>query len=322
MTWLTWRQHRKAALFTLLGLAALAALLIPTGLTMHHAYDKDIAACLRGAGLDLLAPRNNNCSDAASVFGERFGVFQIIGGLLMFLPLLVGLFWGAPLVAREIEQGTHRLVWTQGVSRARWAAVKFGLVLGFTLLVGVAYAGLVTWWIQPLAKVNGGRFNFPAFDIAGIAPVAYTMFAVALGVFLGTFGRKVLPAMAVLLAGFLAARILVTTLARPRFLAPKELSYPVLTDSSINETAGYWIQSTALRAADGRVISPNTELHCSAKVPEGGCRPPGVNEAVHNWVQYQPADRYWLFQYIEAGIFVGLAVLLLFIAIRRLRKIA
>jgi hypothetical protein len=32
MSWLVWRQHRSQALFALLGLAALAAVLVPTGL--------------------------------------------------------------------------------------------------------------------------------------------------------------------------------------------------------------------------------------------------------------------------------------------------
>jgi hypothetical protein len=38
----------------------------------------------------------------------------------MGIPLLFGVFWGAPLLAREFEDGTHNLAWTQGVTRRRW----------------------------------------------------------------------------------------------------------------------------------------------------------------------------------------------------------
>ena len=39
-------------------------------------------------------------------------------------------FWGAPLVTRELEAGTHRLVWNQSVTRTRWLATKLGLIGG------------------------------------------------------------------------------------------------------------------------------------------------------------------------------------------------
>ena len=47
---------------------------------------------------------------------------------MLALPALIGLFWGAPLIARELEAGTHRLVWNQSVTRGRWLAVKLGLI--------------------------------------------------------------------------------------------------------------------------------------------------------------------------------------------------
>lgn len=51
MIWLTWRQHRKQLLFTVVALAVLAAVMIPTGLAMRHAFDSyGLPACLRQAG--------------------------------------------------------------------------------------------------------------------------------------------------------------------------------------------------------------------------------------------------------------------------------
>jgi len=36
--------------------------------------------------------------------------------LLLAAPALIGMFWGAPLIAREFETGTFRLAWTQDVT--------------------------------------------------------------------------------------------------------------------------------------------------------------------------------------------------------------
>lgn len=139
--------------------------------------------------------------------------------LFLVLPLLVGLFWGAPLVAREVEQGTHRFAWTQGVSRRQWALVKFGFVGAVTVAAAVVYGLGMSWWAAPLSQAGQqGRFNVFFFDMQGVVPVGYTVFAVALGIFAGVFWPKVLPAMAVTLAGFTGLRIALTVLARPHYL--------------------------------------------------------------------------------------------------------
>ena len=123
MIWLTWRQHRKQVMFTGLALAVLAALIVPTGLAMRATYDdQGLGAC------SWVEPVSSTCNTAMNQFTNKYESFTLIGILFLVLPLLVGLFWGAPLVAREVEQGTHRLVWTQGISRRRWALVKLGLV--------------------------------------------------------------------------------------------------------------------------------------------------------------------------------------------------
>jgi hypothetical protein len=198
MIWLVWRQHRLQALFALLGLAALAAFLVPTGIRMHNTFERsDLDDCLRAAArveyvrvganpdrpVDAASAQVAACEDLAGQFSSRYGGLGLLGILLWFLPLFVGLFWGAPLVAREVEQGTHRLVWTQGVSRLRWALAKFGLVGGGVVLAAACYALLVTWWRAPLDQATGDRFLSlgGSFDLEGLVPVGYAVFAVALG---------------------------------------------------------------------------------------------------------------------------------------------
>jgi hypothetical protein len=255
-------------------------------------------------------------------------VWATVGVLLLFLPALVGLFWGAPVVAREVEHGTHRLVWTQGISRRRWALVKFGLVGAVTVAGSVVYGLGMSWWLDPLGKAGLGRLGVLLFDMQGVAPIGYTLFAVALGIFAGTVWHKVLPAMAVTLVGFLGVRIALTVLARPRFLPPKTLTYPVEgTGLEPNRTLGDWVIANGVRDASGKMVAPNAEVVCppNAQGPAGGghCGANvGLGPGAYNWQLYQPAGRYWAFQAIETGIFVALAALLLYLAIRRIRRIA
>lgn len=324
MIWLTWRQHRKQALFTLIGLAVLAGLMIPTGLAMHHTFTTSgIRACLDKLGnAEFVSASSDTCDTALRQFTNKYTTLGIVGVLLIFLPLLVGLFWGAPTVAREIEHGTHRLVWTQSVSRRHWALVKFGLVGAATLALAVIYGLGMSWWLTPLSQTAGqGRFGGLLFDVQGLVPIAYTLFAVALGIFAGTIWQKVLPAMAVTLAGFLGVRLTLAILARPRYLPARTLTYALDSALRPNMTRGDWVQAIGVRNAAGKLVAADSQVGC----PPGGvdCAAQlGFGPGAYNWTLYQPANRYWLFQGIESGIFVALAALLLYVAIRRIRRIA
>src|SRR5205814_8144758 len=152
---------------------------------------------------------------------------QFLVPLFLVVPLLIGLFWGAPLVARELEDGTHRLVWTQSVTRRRWFTTKVALVGGAAAAGAVAFAELVTWWSSMFTRANADRLTPGIFDIRGIVPVAYVLFALALGVFVGTLVRRTLPAMAATLGAFIGVRILVTLFLRAHYLAARTLSAPL-----------------------------------------------------------------------------------------------
>lgn len=334
MIWLTWRQHRRQALFAVIGLAVLAALMVPTGRQMHEAYDHSVADCLRTVDhaefIRLDDADYQSCWSAVQRFRSRFSGLEPLAVLFVFLPLLVGLFFGAPLVAREVEHGTHRLVWTQGVTRLRWAAVKIALVGGGALALAVCYGALLTWWGAPLSRVSS-RLVPLSFDLQGVAPVAYTLFAVALGVFAGTVWRKVLPAMAVTLVGYIGVRAAVTLLARSRYQSPEERRFPVASDAEPNRLSGDWIQSEDVYSASGRHISANSQVICgdapspspSAASPAASAPGPCLETygaGAYNLQVYQPAGRFWLFQAIETGIFLALAAVLLALAIHQVRR--
>jgi len=322
MIWLAWRQFRKQALFTGIGLAVLAALMIPTGLSMHNSFDDlGLPECLRALGGNELVPASNeSCSGAINQFNNEFRPVLLIAIPFIFLPLFVGLFWGAPLISRELEHGTHRLVWTQGVSRRHWALVKFTLIGSATLAVATGYGLGMSWWLGPVSQTGSSRFNPLGFDLQGVAPLGYTLFAVALGIFVGTIWQKVLPAMALTLAGFVGLRIALTLLARPRYLPPATLTFPVQGDAPQNNPySGDWVQAQEIRDASGNVVLDNAQAACPAGATSCG---PGLSGGDYNWLLYQPADRFWLFQGIETSIYLALAAVLVFLAVRRIRRIS
>lgn len=324
MIWLTWRQHRRQALFTLGALAVLAAIMVPTGLAMHAKYDSlGLPACLAVLGSATMitqTPDVARCGGLGHQFQQQFSGLTSVAILFVVLPVLVGVFFGAPLVAREVEQGTHRLVWTQGVGRLRWALVKFGLVGAITTVLAVGYALGVSWWFQPLVRASTGRLTYVAFDVQGIVPIAYTLFALALGVFAGTWWRKVVPAMGIALVGFAAVRVAIEVLARPRYLPAQTLSFGASDGRTPNPASGDWVMSQGIRNAAGDLVLPGAQMACGPRGcgDDGGGAGPGA----YNWMEYQPGDRFWTFQAIETGIFVVLAAALVYFALRRLRTVA
>ena len=333
MIWLTWRQHRKQFLYTLLAIAVVAAVMLPTGLSMHHTFvDSGLAACIAKVGGAPTAV-TDNCDQLSQSFTSQYNSLSFVGILFVILPVFVGIFYGAPLVAREIEHGTHRFVWTQGISRTRWALGKFGIIGVAVAIIAVAYAVGVTWWFQPLVTNGGGRMGYVSFDVQGVVPIAYTLFAVALGIFIGTLSRRVLPAMGISLAAFVAVRVGIEWGARQNYLSPELAKLPIDSQAQFGQYAGDWVYRSGVDYADGKPMAGVNAIHCasngnvsgsftsSAVNPGDGCGSSALNGA-YDWQLYQPASRFWDFQYIESGIFLALAAILVWLSLNRIRRLS
>jgi hypothetical protein len=193
MNQLIWRLHYRQVYWALGALAVLTVLLVITGVNMAHDYHSFQATCAA----------TQSCADASSVLfrGDGF-VIDVVDSTLV-ISALFGMFWGAPLVAQEYEEGTQNLAWTQGVTRRQW----FGMNLAWIFAAAVLWAGvltvLVSWWRSPENAIDG---RFEAFDIQGIVPIAYAIFAVSLGIAAGTVLRRVVPAIATTIGGSVAVR--------------------------------------------------------------------------------------------------------------------
>jgi hypothetical protein len=250
-------------------------------------------------------------------------------------PVLAGLFWGAPLVAAELETGTSQFAWMQSITRRRWLAIKAGWMLLAAAVWGGVISALVTWWSGPNNALHLDAFNPGRFDIMGLVPVAYALFAMALGIAAGTLLRRTLPALAITLAGFIAVRAVIALWLRPHYMSAVTVFYKVT--AGYTPRGSYWQLAQGILGPDGRAISTDTVGPVIAGVPASylpaSCAPPNAGAGpiapscaralarFHGFVTYQPAGRYWTFQGIETGIFVALAAILLTVtAVALLRR--
>jgi len=308
---LVWRLHRNQAYVAGAALAALGALLLITGITMTRDYQAFLASCAAA----------RSCGHAGQLFAGDGAVTSLVDAT-MAVPLLFGLFWGAPLLAREFEDGTHNLAWTQDVTRVRW--------LNYTVLWsilaaagwGAAMAALVSWWRHPENAVGAPvRLATFTFDIQGIVPVAYAVFAVALGIAAGALLRRVLPAMAVMFTVFTGLRFLIAEYVRPHYLTPVSRSFPPFSDNAAPH--GSLVLSNATLGRDGKDYTAGLSFQQVPAACRGNGQPAAgqLNSCLaahgfHTQLLYQPASRFWAFQGIEAGLFIVLAAALLVVAYR------
>jgi hypothetical protein len=333
MMWLTWRQFRTQAVVAAAVLVLVAIALASTGPHLAHLYNSSgLLTCHAHGDCPTLA---NNFLNSAKADTFLFRLWD--GGIfLMFLvPALLGVFWGAPLITREIETGTYRLAWNQSVTRTRWLAVKLGL-LGVAAMVTTGLLSLMlTWWGSPVQRIAAlvpseqtvSRLLPALFATRGIAPVGYAAFAFALGVTLGVVIRRTVPAMAVTLAIFAFVQVAVPLWIRPHLISPLRSSTVLLASNiqglSISHDGkvvslftgaakpGAWVLSDVTTTASGHPFTGPAPATCTQ--PNNGFQA-CVNALgrlnLRQVLTYQPASRYWALQWYETGIFLVLALLL------------
>jgi ABC-type transport system involved in multi-copper enzyme maturation permease subunit len=308
MSFVIWRLHRAHALVATAGLAVLAAVLVVTGLNMANTYDAATATCAA----------SHSCDQLPSLLFQGDGlIIDVVSGT-MILPGLLGVLWGAPLVAGELEGGTQDLIWTQSITRRRWIATNMAWAIAVAILWGLVLTLLVSWWRIP---ENGlfDRLSPGAFDIQGIVPVAYSVCAMAIGIAAGVVLRRVMPAVTTALATFIGLRVVVALVLREHFLAPVTSKSPIDVSPFRGSIAhAWWLH--------GYITSPSGQSSQTGIAIPPACQTMVLNRfqsclaahGYHRIVTYQPADRFWTFQAIEAGIFAVVAVALLAIAFRRI----
>jgi hypothetical protein len=334
MIWLTYRQFRVQAAVVFGALAVLGIALAITGPGLADDYSSGLASCGSDRACDQFAKR---------FFTDHEVYYGALIAIVTVLPALIGLFWGAPLITRELESGTHRLVWNQSITRTRWLAVKLGLVgLAAMVAAGIAVRA-ANWWSEPLDKALADRFPriVPlAFDAHGIAPIGHAAFAFALGVTMGVLTRRTLASMAITLALFIGVQIAMPVWVRPH-LVPSETKTVTITADNMSQMTldqdskvmtvktdagpGSWSLANHTVDASGR------EARLPASLMTGACAPappPAPTDAqpdppdgppqscfteiarlgYRQKISYQPAGHFWPLQWAETGLFAVLAL--------------
>jgi hypothetical protein len=334
MIWLTWRQFRIQAITTAAALAAFGILLAATGPHLANLY----------AASKITGCHGFACQPVVNAFlGQLAGPYPVVYllgiGLILVAPALIGIFWGAPLIARELETRTFNLAWTQGVTRTQWLAVKLALTGLAAMAVTEALSLIYAWWANPISKAidlgsNGGLpklfsqglFSSVIFATHGIAPLGYAAFAFTLATAAGAVTRRTVPAMAITLAIFAAAQLAMPLWVRPHLVPPShtvapiaaaDLAYGDLTADAVPGHPGAWILSGQALNPAGQPVSaipapcananpPGEKGGSSALTPAQCMQSRGYREAI----TYLPTSRYWPLQWIETGIFLALALAL------------
>ncbi|MCP2324305.1 hypothetical protein HDA40_002812 [Hamadaea flava] len=319
MIWFTWRQVRSQTVITAAALAAFGVLLLVTAGIITDLY-AEVAACHSG------------CESVVSTFLARFRAsaafptYLAALGAMYLLPLLLGIFGGAPLIARELESGTHRLVWNQSVTRTRWLAVR----LAAGVAIAVTSTGLLSWavtvWSQRVDSASQDRVIPLLFGSRGILPVAYALFAFLLGVTTGMLLRKVVPAIALTLALYVGSVVAMPLWVRAHLVPPVHDTIALTADNvqglSLSpssgqmtvvgaETANAWTVGNQTILPDGSTFTGPADLSaCGPEASPTTCKEWLASLHLRQDVLYHPDSHFWPLQWAEAGLFVGLAVLL------------
>ncbi|WP_241195570.1 transporter [Streptomyces sp. ADI93-02] len=234
---------------------------------------------------------------------------KYLGMLNIGLPAIVGMLWGAPLLGRDLEQGTHRTVLTQGVSRGQWLASRLGLAAGTTLVLSGFLAGVFAWWWQPAANQSYGVFWYETAALNGSGPrvVAAALFGLAVGTLLGLLVRRVLPAMTLALLVNGAVILALEAAHRVRFLVPPH-TYTSAGSSPKPAMGDKWSAGHyGLITASGR-REDVTNCPYPSSTQLGECM--DSHGYVARFYEANPAGDYWTFQWTDTLVLGVLTIIL------------
>lgn len=308
--WLAWRQQR---LQILIGAVLLLAL---TAWVVH--MRSEMMTLIDAYGFVPCKGWNGDCGNLGTylILDGSTGSIRALGLLGFALPALIGVFWGAPLLGREIESGTVKLVLTQGIGPRSWFAARFGLAALCTVTAAAVIAALVAWWWAPVSNTLYGLYwhDVAVYNATGPASVACALLGLTTGTAAGLLVRRVLPAMAVT-AVALGTVFVFTTYFRRSWVEPETRVTPGTTPKELIGSA--WSKGYGYLTPDGRE-HPIDEYCQTSGEPLKRCM--AEHGFVARYHKVYPSSDFWVFQWIETVLYLGAAAALIALILFVLRR--
>ena len=215
----------------------------------------------------------------------------------MFLPLLTGVFLGAPLLAREHEQRTLLLAWSQDITPQRWLWTKLAL-LGVPTAAAAAAVSSAADHLAHMVSIATGKSLFAlgsgtGFLVSGMLPLAVQTVAwLAVGVALGAAYRRTLPAIFTALTGYIAVLFLVVW-QYPSLMTPLTALVPISGNQDFASQLGANILVVhggvnTIYDASGHAMNPAAVQSLCPSPSSDYCR---AQHHLMEALRYQPGSR-------------------------------
>lgn len=316
--WLVWRQHRSA-FWAGAGLLMVFAVFVAIQRADMLAYID--AHNLAGCVYESPEPR---CEEVNAFRGQFYDLIHLTSLLISFVPLVIGVFLGGPLLSREMENGTYLLSRSRSVSRTRLIAFKLGVPALVTLTGTSILSGLYSWWWKPAGTLLPGMYWYqsPPFNNIGVVPVAMAVLALVTGAAIGMVVRRTVAAMvvtcAVSIVGWAGLDLL-----RPLLWPAKEATAQQFTADFYGSSTplGLWqphawpmdlpskpytswiIDSGYLTTSGDRF----TSTACGG-LTDASAACLQAHDVAGVWVLYHPASHFWPMQWATAAVVLMAAV--------------
>jgi hypothetical protein len=244
-----------------------------------------------------------------------------------------------------MELGTYRFAWTQGVGRTRLLLVTLAMLALVVTPVAVALGFLLGgWYIHPYAVINtavGSHWQPGLFMTTWWMTPVLTLFALALGTFVGAVVKRTVAAIAATVVVVGAVLIAISQFL-PRILdigavATSRLMLSSFPLGTVNTIASGGAGPSGSLIVRGWFVGPGGRVlgsHAANRIRElviglyqtksGANDPDGAKRwlASHHyayWFTYQPADHFWIPQAVVGLIVLAVATLCVLGAMRTIQ---
>lgn len=263
------------------------------------------------------------------------GFVDVPDMLVWLTPLATGLLLGTMLVAREYEQHTHLLVWSQDVGVGRWLLTK-AAVLALAQLPLCVLLGFATQAELAMTAPKGifwgdsavGPYGLFGFDESVLMQCGCGLLALALGIAAGVLLRRTMPANGLFILLYFGIRIPIADYLRPLLtdtvITPTRTTFTGKAMQTVLQSLPVWPVGSH-PVFIGLLTTNGTPVELLS-VCEHSSTSPDYLDCLHrngiaaSYIDYQPVSRLPVFHGIELAIYLALCAALMVFAYRRLRR--